>query len=561
MKHSNNHSPEILAAIKIIDRDIKFTIMPLLLRKTLDDQGKAIDWTREEQAAQSVAYYQLAERMPRQTVGDSSLNTLDFSQYMRDRGLNPIDFVLTNLRVISPTVGVTAKFIPTLPIERFNGVPPKEGLVLKRVSAHTTIRSTPSMTPEEEASRRIDYARVHAQDSALHELLDCPTFEGCEKAGLPLKDPRARLFAMIYGQPQNMGYLSVSPLMKSFREVWFRELQAARTDYQAGVNQQFLKVLSQINTPDLYDEILAPLKEWTMDMAEKLSTISVRHWPLSGFSHAENQGPGEVIGSPIKEVKSYGFEAVSELMFSFDERVALAGFMAKSGHLKSTVTALLPLVEYPAIVIQVLREADFSDEDARKVLKHCLASYVREISSPKKWIAFGTLQPLIEMYRTAFADHGYQDIKGTHALDGLAVHLDVGEGFERMGYLRREEMSLGDEFAVFHNLSPEDDPIQTTTDEVLTRKMALAIKLNQQQTIARAVDQCLMMQPANNRDLTTRAAVLHALESGYQPIELLLDSPQKVQRALAMGVASSAIVDSPKLKHYHEDVLGRDLGL
>lgn len=559
MKHSNSHNPEILAALKIVDRDIKFTTMPLLLRKTLDDQGKPIEWTREEQTAQSDAYCKLAERMPRQAVGDSSLSALDFSQYMRDKGLNPIDFILTSLRVTSPTVGVTAKFIPTLTINHFNGVPAKKGLVLERVSTHTTIGSVPSMTSEEMASRRIDHARVLAQDSALHELLDCPTFEGCEKAGLPLKDPRARLFAMIFGQPRNIGYLAVSPLMQSFREVWFRELQATRTEYQAGVNQQFLKIVGLINQPDLYDEILAPLKAWTMDMAEKLSAISVRHWPLSGLGDAEIQGSVEVTGSPIKEVKNYGFEAISELLFSFDERVVLAGLMAKSGHLKSTVTALLPLVEYPGIVAQVLREADFSDADARKVLKNCLASYVREISSPKKWIAFGTLQPLIEMYRTAFAEHGFKDIKGTDALDGLAVHLDVGEGFERMGYLRHEEMSLGEEFAVFHNLTPEDD--LQTSDQVRARKMALAIKLNQHQTIARAVDQCLMMQPANNRDLTTRPAVLHALESGYQPIESLLDSPHKIQRALAMGVASSVIVESPKLKHYHEDVLGRDLGL
>jgi hypothetical protein len=556
MKHNNSHTPEILAAMKILDRDIKFTTMPLLLNPARSDDGKPIRLTQQEQADQLMAYYQLAERMPRQKVIDSSLSTLDFSQYMRDKGLNPIDFILTNLRVTAPTVGTTSQFVPTLAIKQFNGAPHRETISLERVSTHMSIGSISPMTAEEAASRHIDHARVHAQDSALHELLDCPTFEGCEKVGLPLIDPRARLFAMIFGQPKNVGYLAVSPLMKDFREVWFQDLQTSRTDYQAGVNQQFLKVLSLMNTTDLYDEILSPLKEWVLDMAEKLSTINVRHWPLSGFTHAESQ---KVTGSPIKEVKSYDFDAVTERLFSFDERVALAGLMAKAGSLKSTVTALLPLVEYPAIVVQVLREAEYSDEDARQVLKRCLARYLRDISLPKKWIAFGTLQPLIEMYRSAFADHGYQDIKGTDALDGLAIHLDVGEGFERMGYLRREEMGLVEEFAVFHNLRPEDD--LQTTDQVLARKMALAIKLNQHQTIANAVDQCLMMQPASNRDLTTRAAVLHALESGYQPTELLLDSPEKIHRALAMGIASSAIVDNPKLKHHHEDVLGRDLGL
>ena len=146
-------------------------------------------------------------------------------------------------------------------------------------------------------------------------------------------------------------------------------------------------------------------------------------------------------------------------------------------------------------------------------------------------------------------------------MDGLVVHLDVAEGFARLGYLRQEEMEMGMLFTNRHNQEPSDDTTRLRSDHLLVRKMSLAMKLKQYATISNAVDAFFDNQKGENSDLAMPASALYFLQNSGQPIESLLNTRKKIQRALEAGIQSSVILECKKLNHFHEDVLGRDLGL
>jgi hypothetical protein len=486
-------------------------------------------------------YLRLAEYLSR-PVTSKSMDGLIVCQHLANIGLNPIEFILTSLRAANSTEGRTARFIPTLQIRQFNGYGQDTESVMEK---HFRVFGVPHpdlLSTTEEVKRHIDYHKVYAQDAALQAFLDCQAYPHQYAVGLPLSDPKARLFAVVFGSVKNLGYLAVSPLLRECREVWFSELKAASDVYQKAASKQLLLSLSSLERHELYDELSAQLRPWVMEMAQ-------------GFTDPDIDIQTD--GLPVHHV---GKDPIGQLGFALDEWVELASLMAQTGNFKLTLCGLKSLFKYPAGFVEVLLTTETPETEVHRLFSCCLASHLLDMSS-SECVQLGMIQSLLDEYRQAFMTQGFSDIKGTKAMDGLVVHLDMAEGFERLGYLRREEMELGAFFALRHNQESDQDTAQLHSNPAPIRKMSLAMKLNQHKTIEKAVEAFFIMQPGENSDLTLPASALHFLESSTQPIELLLNTRKKIQRALAAGIKSSVILECKKLKRFHEDVLGRDLGL
>lgn len=512
-----------------------------VFRATPIDPKALLEQMPEGERIEAQHYLRLAEYLNR-PVTSKSMDGLLVCQHMANIGLNPIEFILIGLRTEPPALGKTARFIPILPIAQFNGYGQDTESVMGKHIKMLCVPHSHLPGSTEGMQRHIEHDKVLAQDAALRALLDCQAYPHQYAVGLPLSDPKARLFAVVFSSVKNLGYLAVSPLMRECREAWFSELKSAPSDYQMGVSSQFALALSSLEPHELYEELGASLRTWVMEMAQEFADPDIN------------------IQTHGSAAQAFGIDPIIPLGFALDEWVEIASLMTQTGNFKLTLFGLQSLFKHPAECVEVFQSSEIPEADVHRLFSCCLASYLMSISG-SECVLLEVIQPLLEVYRQTFMAQGFSDIKGTRAMDGLVVHLDVAEGLERLGYLRREEMQMGLFFAPRHNQEPDGKTAQLKSDQVLIRKMSLAMKLNQHETIAKAIDSFLTVQPGENRDLTMPASALHFLESGTQPIELLLNTRKKIQRALAAGIKSSVILECKKLKRFHEDVLGRDLGL
>jgi hypothetical protein len=507
-----------------------------VFRSTSIDPKWLMEKMPERERVEGLHYLRLIGHLNR-PITERSLDGLQICLHMAAKGLNPIEFILIGLRAEAPTLGKTARYIPSLPIAQFNGYGKNTESVMEKHFKMFGVPHSHLPSSTEAIERHIEHDKVLAHDAVLQTLLDCQTYPHHYAVGLPLSDPKARLFAVVFGSVKNLGYLAVSPLMRSCREAWFSELKSAPSDYQMGASSQFTLALSALEPHELFEELNASIRTWVLEMAQGLADPDI---------NLQTHGSA---------AQAFGIDPIVQLGFALDERVEIASLMARTGNDKLSLFALRSLFKHSTQWVEVFQPSEIPEANVHRLFSCCLASYLMSISGSEP-VMLESIQPLLEAYRQAFMTQGFSDIKGTRAMDGLVVHLDVAEGLERLGYLRREEMQMGMFFAPRHNQVPVD-----VTAPLRVRKMSLAMRLNQHETIAKAIDEFFSTQPGENLDLANPASVLHYLESGTQPIESLLNTRKKIQRALEAGIQSSVILECKKLKHFHEDVLGRDLGL
>ena len=453
-----------------------------------------------------------------------------------DLGVNPVDMVLPTLRMTNPYDGMGAMFVPGIEFE-------------------------------DDEDPHLFYPQflraVADMDVLLERSLTCGSYPAPgtdEEHGLPLADPKARLFAFIMAGDVSLPYLTHSPLMRACMPFWFAELREADRHYRLGASDFFLsfgdhlsKTYSNPEHPfqEAYNQ---QLSGFLLAMTEGFSTVDLDF-------KSQRSLPFELTGDGIYRVgPGLLRDRILSGSLNDEQKCRFCSDIIATGCHDMIKHAMQILYPIPELFAEVLRGNEVPEKQAQFILRHCLGSDVYFGRHTNK---LEEISLQVEALRHALKGVGYQDIKGTWALDTLALDLDLGEAFEARGYLRHEDMGFGKTFAGFkaegrHVIKGR------LVDGFMTRKIDLAIRLNQKQTLIDAMEVFFGNKKSFQEDFTTPESVLAILNSGCLDLPSILRNKGRFDKAMKLGLNAELVLDQPgfeKFKNKEMDFLARDLGI
>jgi len=453
-----------------------------------------------------------------------------------DLGVNPVDMVLPTLRMTHPYDGMGAMFVPGIEFD-------------DDADPH-------SFYPE-------FLQAVADMDSMLERSLacgSCPAPGQDPLQGLPLTHPKARLFAFMMAGEQSLPYLTHSLLMRDCLPFWFAELQGAKAEYRQGASTFFMsfgdhlsKTYSSSEHP-CHEAYNQQLSGFLLAMTQGFSTVDLNF-------NAQRSLPVELTGDGTFNVgPGLLRDRILSSSLNDEQKCRFCSDIIATGSLDMIKHAMQILYPTPELFAEVLRGNEVPEKQAQFIVRHCLGADVYFGRHPDRLEAI----PLkVEALRHALKDVGYQDIKGTWALDPLALDVDLGEVFDALGYLRHEDMGLGKTFA---NFKAEGRHVikGQMVEGFMQRKIDLAIRMNQKQTLIDAMEVFFGNKKSFQEDFTAPQAVLAILHSGFLDLTTILRNKGRFDKAMKLGLNAELVLDQPGFEKYSakaSDFLARDLGI
>jgi hypothetical protein len=451
-------------------------------------------------------------------------------------GVNPIDMVLPTLRMTHPYDGLGAMFVPGIEFD-------------DEADPHSFY---PQFLQE-----------VTDLDALLERSLSCgsyPALNAENNLGLPLTHPKARLFAFMMAGDVSLPYLTHSALMQECLPFWFAELREADREYRQGASDFFMSFGDHL--PKRYSKPDHPFCEaYNQQLSGFLLAMS------NGFSTVDldfkfqNSLTVELTRENALKVEPglLRNRVLSNCLNDQQKQQFCSDILATRCYdmIKHVMQILYPI---PELFAEVLRGNEVPEKQVQFILRHCLGSDVYFGYHTDKLTEM-TLK--VEALRHVLKDVGYQDIKGTWVLDGLALDLDLGEAFEARGYLRHEDMGLGKSFASFKKEGVHILQGRLIND-FMKRKIDLAIRLNQKQTLIDAMEVFFGNKKSFQEDFTTPESVLAILNSGCLDLPSILRNKGRFDKAMKLGLNAELVLDKPGFEKYSakaSDFLARDLGI
>lgn len=374
----------------------------------------------------------------------------------------------------------------------------------------------------------------------LDELFQRSVAVVLEKAG-EHADPiraKAEIFAAVLSSTYSLPYLCVSMIMREYAGAWLEMLAAGDGEHAVACTSLLYKRIQDITLQKPLEPLNTVVAESIMHYGRLLSThrIETTGWTQFGHDWDSIKRSAQIVG------------------LSTEACASLSVLAHRGGNRSRFLATVDSVFDQPDVFANTLQECGLSDEEMLETVGYCLTSWVR--LSVKDDIS--TAKALVDSHRDELMERGFQDVFGTKALDPLAMNLELGEGFEEMGYLRREDMNLKCRFAAYYESTTgigDEVPV-----EVIRRKVGLAVNLGQRELLMQAADEMFSGHRPTNQDLSSPVAVMCLLEHGvFKPSEILR-TELRVQKAIEWGLGK-LICQDPALKKYTARAFTADLGV
>lgn len=308
--------------------------------------------------------------------------------------------------------------------------------------------------------------------------------------GIPLNNPKARLFALVLCTSNPLDYIAHSPLMGDCMQSWFDEIKGLDSGYPAIAINRMLTGFNEVNTDLLrraafiepHSRASHGLMELQKSIAQNISTLNL----------------DDGVPSYTSEIKLPDISSQWVEMFK-DHMIEVTSNLMASGSFKESRRALQPFFTNPESFVRLLVSNDIDNDRAFSLFAHVLGDYLKVGRGVSITHDCADLQEKIDFYREVFQTAGYPDIKGTHALDTLCLDIEHGEFFHARGYLRMAEMGLEGEFCT-RGYSSIFGMLHAQTVARRERKVEFAITMGQIQMLIPSAISFLNAGAASSHD-------------------------------------------------------------
>lgn len=460
---------------------------------------------------------------------DKEFDQLNLWSTLIDYGINPVDSFLPTISTSSIWWTGREKMVPEL---------------------HCQTSSNPAMASFDAGSVM---TRVISMDAVYERLLELKPIIYEQDESPEFIGPKARLFAVLATTDNALVHAAFSPLIQSCFDAWVDELKGMGDQYKMACSGYILNRFERLTglfNRQCHIDFFEPCHEFFFHAIGKLAELKI---------------------DPNTQNK-LGIRGVDHLKYIFDylgmglsERSESARIIARCGNPQLTAGLLISLIRHPEEYAKTLRSFDASNDLAQDLLRRNLHDDV--YANTSYYLDLSAAEAFVERLREAFKAQGYDDLVGSKGLDGLVVSLEVGEFFEKKGYLRRERMEWTGTFAA--NVSWVGVPTATDSAErrafglsVIHRKVDLAVKLGQQQLLIDNFDKSFKGHHELNPDLAKDEALRYVLESGGLAPSDILTTALRIKKASQAGVSNTTLAQGLKLtKQVKGELLVYALGL
>jgi hypothetical protein len=518
----------------VVKNAIKIAIDPTPFAKGFNFNEVASEWRikqplhgqRFAKRVVSRLYVELEDKLK-----NKQFSNLELWSSLLDCGVNPVDFILPeidakniwwlgNHQHLAPALLCQTTTHPTMP----------------QFDVHAVMASVVEMNAV--------FERVLELTPIIYEKDESPEFFGA----------KARLFAVLAATDHVLVLAAYSPLIRSCFEAWVDELK------------------------DMSDIRKMACIGYVFNRFERLSGYAFQHrCPVDFFEPCHDFFQFAVsrlsqvsLGADVKN--SFGIDGVEHYKYIFEylnmnsgERTEIAQRIAQTGNANLLCGTMLSLIKDPESYAKALRACDASDDLAHEILRQNLNTEI--YSNAALYSDISKVDAIVERFRAAFIEQGYSDLIGSKGLDGLAVSLELGEHFEKKGYLRRAgDFEMPTCFASQLNWGkmPKDQTPESLAFQrsIIRRKVDLAVSLGQTQFLKDQFDAFFKGNTVANKDLGNAVALKHVLETGGLLAADVITTKVRLEKAVAAGVDVPLLVSQLKLtRQQRGELLENAIGL
>jgi hypothetical protein len=364
---------------------------------------------------------------------------------------------------------------------------------------------------------------------------------------------KARLFAVLVTTDHVLVHAAFSPLIRSCFEAWVDELKdMSDTRKMACIGyifNRFERMSGYAFQSRCPADFFEPCHDFYQLAISRLSEVRLGADTINTF------------GIDGVEHYKYIFEYLG---MSSAERKEVAQRVAQTGNSSLLCGTMQSLIRDPDGYAKALRACDVTDDLAHEILRRNLRSEI--YANGPIYADVSKVEGIVERFRAAFIDQGFSDLIGSKGLDGLTVSLELGEHFDKKGYLRRAgNYEMKDTFANQVNWGGLEKNQATESLEfqrsIIRRKVDLAVSLGQTQLLKDQLDAFFRGNTVENKDLGNAVALKHVLETGGLMPQDVLTTKLRIEKAQAAGVDVPLLVKHLNLSRQQrgemlEDALG-----
>lgn len=477
---------------------------------------------------------------------NSTDHEVDIFEMLVDRGVNMVDACLQNIKLPLLSVSKTLHLIPGLT---------STAIARSDRDALETLR--PAIARMDEIYSKVLGLECFAPDLEVRRGL--PRVYPGQHLGIPVNDPKARVFALVLNTPNPLPYIANSTLMQDCMAHWFDELEKVEGSYpHLGIEA----LLDRFNR--VHADILRRMHFYTdgrngseLGIDRLLVTVAKR---ISRLDLRQDIPPYraqdfEQLLLPLGE--SRVFQAPSETLFEVASNIMSCG-----SYLESRRT-LQSFFTWPESFVRLLVHQEMDSDRAFSLFAHALGDY---LGKSRITPDCADLQQKIDLYREVFLAAGYPDLKGTHALDTLCMDIEHGEYFHARGYLRTEDMNLGSGFCSRGFTSPFSG-LQAETMARRERKVAFAVAMGQiNMLLPSAIHLLDRSKPKGmDKDYEIPSLIQKLLNRSLIAPSQVIFSQSAFKAAMTMGCSARLLLEDPQvadiMRESLVDILEDELGL
>lgn len=366
-------------------------------------------------------------------------------------------------------------------------------------------------------------------DILIKKVLSLPTIAYKTDCTADFQDSRARIFSAFLTANNPISVCAYSPELTACFDSWVDELATMDDEYKImGVSWilHSLKDLPGVSSishpcpPEFHGPALAIVSR----VLSKISEVRIDR---------NVKDPHD-----STELNRYGV-VFDYLDTPKEDRLKLCTRVAQIGNDAVTISVFDGLIRSPKNYTQACVNIGLSGESALEYLGQNLARVAWFNSTAYSDVAKVT--QLVNAFRAEFSAVGYPDPAGTVAFDFLAQSLATAEHFEKLGFIRREPLSRPSMFLRHFEGEAHD---KATPDDVVLRKVDMAIKLNQRDLLKNEIDLFFKghKHQSKNSDFGGEKAIRYLLESGYFDASEILINDNRRAKVMSMGVSGKAIL-------------------
>jgi hypothetical protein len=386
-------------------------------------------------------------------------------------------------------------------------------------------------------------------DMLIEKVLSLPTIIYPGEHSADFKNPKARLFSVFLTTSNVFSACAYSPRLTACFEAWVDELKVLDEDYRMRGACYALSQLCAIDgkhqRASVSDEFRQPGLEIMNLVINKLGELRI--------------GADLTVEKDDMALISYA-RVFDYLGLGAKERVEACVKISKIGNKSITTAMMASLIEAPKAFTSALVRMQADRDLALDVFR---MNFRRQ--SWFKRANFDHIdytQSFLDGYRAAFLEKGFGDIVGTRAMDPLVINLEMAEHYESLGYLRREGMGELSMFAFVAGGFDKPESLRANPlEEVIKRKVDLAIRLDQRAMLREAAEVYFKGHLKINQDLSCDVAIRHLLERRFfEPTEILT-TDRRIEKALALGCRKAVFADKGVKGRWKAVAIEDDLGL